>query len=344
MLLIVLALHSAVYDEAASVVDTIDTPSPEEPRIISSSSDAIQATTGEQIDPFIDEHDQPYFDGHGESYFDGQDEPYFDRPDELYSDEQTEPPETYHRPESLFETASTAAVILETRENNNLVPLLLHFAGVLGPTWPITLYTTLLTAEKFAASIVLSRMEHQIEIRVLPEGTDISNHDSISAFLTKAWFWESLAPASHVLMFQSDSIICSNSEVDINDFLQYDFVGAPIAAGSGRGFNGGLSLRNREKMLEVIRDHDWQKEHTDAHEGDDAYNDRYEDQWFVERLKALPNSRIPSEDEAKSFAVETVWSDQTLGFHQLHRWQPSRVEEVEKWCPELKLTIGGAFA
>lgn len=38
-------------------------------------------------------------------------------------------------------------------------------------------------------------------------------------------------PASHVLLFQGDSIICSNSDQHMEDYLKFDFVGAPIGPG-----------------------------------------------------------------------------------------------------------------
>lgn len=45
----------------------------------------------------------------------------------------------------------------------------------------------------------------------------------------------------------------------MEDFLQYDFIGAPIdpKLGFGEGFNGGLSLRNRSMMLDIVRWYDW---------------------------------------------------------------------------------------
>jgi hypothetical protein len=112
-----------------------------------------------------------------------------------------------------------------------------------------------------------------ISVRILPQGTLFTNSDSVSAFLTKPWLWEDLAPATHVLMFQSDSMLCSNAARSVDDFFEYDFIGAPFAAKLGEGMNGGLSLRKRESMLRVLDENDWA---TDK-------GSRFEDRWYYDQ-------------------------------------------------------------
>ena len=90
-----------------------------------------------------------------------------------------------------------------------------------------------------------------IRIIYLEVGTTFPNHNSVSVFLTSPWFWEQFEPAHRVLIFQADSILCSNSKLSVDDFLEFDLAGAPIAPQFGRGYNGGLSLRNPKLMLDV---------------------------------------------------------------------------------------------
>lgn len=54
-----------------------------------------------------------------------------------------------------------------------------------------------------------------------------------------------------VKTFQTDSIILSENKEKINSFLQYDYVGAPWT--NQNIGNGGLSLRNKNKMIEIIQ-------------------------------------------------------------------------------------------
>jgi len=103
-----------------------------------------------------------------------------------------------------------AAVIIETRFRSNLVPLILHFKTVLGPTWPIIIYTSPEAVNRFTASASLNRYLYSgiIEVRILPDDVLFTNSNSVNAFMTQSWLWESLDPVEHILVFQSDSMVC----------------------------------------------------------------------------------------------------------------------------------------
>lgn len=65
-------------------------------------------------------------------------------------------------------------------------------------------------------------------------------------------FYLGFQPYSHLLIVQTDAWIFGNSE-DLKSFTHWDFVGAPsFLNGRLRGYNGGLSLRNVAKCLEVL--------------------------------------------------------------------------------------------
>jgi hypothetical protein len=240
--------------------------------------------------------------------------------------------------------SKNVATIIEDRPLANLAPLILHFASVLGPDWPIVLFTT---KDQAPNSVPFRRAvkEGRVIIKNLPPGTAFADHSSVSEFLTRPWFWEQLAPASHVLMFQADSILCANSELRVDDFLKYDFVGAPIAVpdsgddGHGEGYNGGLSLRNRAMVLDIVNRYSWTGEkETGEISTEGCVTKRpclkFEDQWFYHKMKEMEGARLPSVEVASTFAVETVWTDRPLGYHQVERWNSERMEEVKAWCPE----------
>lgn len=71
-------------------------------------------------------------------------------------------------------------------------------------------------------------------------------------------------------------MLCANAARSVDDYFAYDFVGAPIAADIGNGYNGGLSLRKRSSTLRVLDEWDWE---TTKKEGD-----RFEDQWYFNRF------------------------------------------------------------
>lgn len=233
---------------------------------------------------------------------------------------------------SPFIINSKVAAIIENRPLSNLVPLILHFYAVLGPTWPIVVYTTANNTALFSNSPAFQRHVDagSIEVRVLPDEITFTHRNAVSAFLTKPWFWEQLAPAGHVLLFQADSILCANAEMSVEDFLEYDFVGAPIDPKYGVGYNGGLSLRNRTMVLDII--------------AQSTLDTKFEDQWFFKEMQALParedgspGARLPSRDVAKRFSVETIYDQRPLGYHQVLRWQKQHAAEVDTWCPEHRL-------
>lgn len=168
-------------------------------------------------------------------------------------------------------TSNKVAVIVETRQSGGLIPLVLHFASVLGPDWPVLIYTPAENFGSFHTSHALLRYikAGRIVIRPLADGVYFPNWDSVSEFITQKWMWEDLAPAEHVLIFQADSVLCANSVRSVEDFFEWDLIGAPIKPQLGIGYNGGLSLRKRRTMLRVLDEFDWKKDP--------------EDQWFFAR-------------------------------------------------------------
>lgn len=243
------------------------------------------------------------------------------------------------------------AAIIETRPLENLAPLMLHFSSVLGPNWPIHIFTET-TTHLQSAAIQRAITLKNLVVHILPSNITFDNRDAVSEFLTQPWFYEQLAPAGHVLLFQTDSIICANAPLHVEDFLQYDFTGAPIAPEfeTAAGYNGGLSLRNRQMMLDIINTHSWQGEQAAAADPEDKstrYEMRYEDQWFYQKLIDMPPkadgspyARLAERETAKKFSVETFWYDTPIGYHQVGRWgiwNEERLKATEKYCPEWSL-------
>ncbi|KAI0435126.1 hypothetical protein F5Y09DRAFT_352397, partial [Xylaria sp. FL1042] len=251
--------------------------------------------------------------------------------------------------------ADRVAVIVEDRPLGNLVPMLLHFHSVLGPEWPIILYTSQPTASTLLTSSPLSRAvaASAIEIRHLPANTTFASHASVSHFLASPFLWTDLAPYLKVLLFQADSILCGAAARHVDDFLHYDLIGAPIHARFGTGFNGGLSLRNRELVLRVMQRWDFA---VDSAVPDAPQEWRFEDQWFYARMGDLAADgelegelgirvNLPDADTASRFAIETIWVEgaRPLGFHQPRRWQGEHMDEIMAYCPEVGMIAGSTF-
>lgn len=228
----------------------------------------------------------------------------------------------------------------------------MHFHSVLGPEWPIILYTSEQTAAVLLRSAPFSRAvaSSEVEIRYLPANTTFDSHASVSAFLTSPFLWTDLAPYLKILLFQADSMLCSAAPGRVDDFMDYDLVGAPIDARLGGGFDGGLSLRNRELVLRVLERWDFAADSGDA----DAPREwGLEDQWLLARMRELGEDvelagelgltvQLPDQATAERLVVETIWVDglRPLGFHQPHRWQSEHMDEIMAYCPEVGMIAG----
>ena len=164
---------------------------------------------------------------------------------------------------------------------------------------------------------------------ILTKLNETFQRNRTNELLTSLAFWRQVR-GEKVLLFQIDSMMCSNSRHKISEFLQYDYVGAPwdrswFAFGQEQLVgNGGFSLRTRSKILQLL--------------SQIKYNFTMpEDVWYSKNLP-LVGGKIPSVDIAKRFAVETVYYDRPLAVHTTillcHVFRA-----MIDTCPEAKLVI-----
>ena len=255
------------------------------------------------------------------------------------------------------------AAILETRPLSHLLPLILHFSSVLGPEWPIYVYTPPSAVEMLQKSAAFNRSveDGRVEIRGLPMGVaaDYAFHDPVkrAKFLTGPWFWESLMPAEHVLLFGADSMICSKSELSIDDFLKYDFIGAPITradSDSGlediMGVGGTLSLRNRNSMVNVAWKTSWARSASSYRDADGVIRKPFEHEWYWDLMTTMPVSlgdrewaTLPTLEVASFFAVGDNWADEPFGYDGALAKHADRRTDILKWCPEYGMSLLSAL-
>jgi len=123
------------------------------------------------------------------------------------------------------------------------------------------------------SSVLLKlRMQGLLRFRKLPfrdlggnsfDGTNRTanprgHHDQYSRVLMSAEFWEGFT-CNRILLMQSDTVLCSNSNVKLSDYFKYEYVGGRTHNLDKKYFpgrrhlNGGLSFRNRLGMLRCIK-------------------------------------------------------------------------------------------
>lgn len=134
----------------------------------------------------------------------------------------------------------------------------------------------------------LSRMIEQgrVILTTIPQEV-LSRKKKKILLMTDKWIWNNVV-AEKVLVFGGNSAICANSKLTILDFLEWDWVGSPWynlkkrGQDYGPGGEGGISLRTRQAMIDVI-----DFELSNIPEGKKAEKELtfgQEDHFFVSRL------------------------------------------------------------
>ncbi len=241
-------------------------------------------------------------------------------------------------------------MITDTQYTPRLIPLILHFHAVLGPHWPIVFFTSsdmvkqhLEPEGEAAGSAVWRRAvaDGRIQVRMIPDEFNLSSRGDVNLYLSRPWLWEQLAPATHVLNFQADAILCANSHRSVDDFLEWDWIGAPLHH-QKHYYNGGLCLRNRTMIMDILREgNNWEEETKSG-----AWAEGGEDVWFSKKMD-LRGGHLPTADQAMEFAAEHEWhvdcQKAPLGYHEVHKYAPNKLGEIAKWCPEIALAAAGTL-
>ncbi|CRK24988.1 hypothetical protein BN1708_014091 [Verticillium longisporum] len=190
---------------------------------------------------------------------------------------------------------SKVALLIENRPNPILAPLMLHFMAVVPPDWRFRFMGSEASVAHINQSMAIR--EHvnsgKLDLTFIPSNMSTAGQEMISRFLTTLWLYETvLRPAEWLLVFQTDSMLCANSRHNINDFLEYDWIGAPWNPAGRWGGNGGLSIRRVSAMIDVLRE----QVRVDGTEPEDV--------WLAERLAHRPGARVANGTVSLTFSGE----------------------------------------
>lgn len=147
--------------------------------------------------------------------------------------------------------------------------------------------------ENFIRNIV-DGWENVVLTKLNIEDLDKKSHTELFKSLD---FWESVEGET-ILNFQIDSLLLR--EIPEN-FLQYNFIGAPWSKPKEGKFigNGGLSIRKKSKTIEYLK----------THEPEEGV---WEDIFFV---KYLNDNQLPDILTAMEFSVEDIFYPYPIGVH-----------------------------
>jgi len=235
--------------------------------------------------------------------------------------------------------SSKVALMIEGRPLPHLVPHLLHMMAVVPPDWRFKFIGSNNSVIAISRSFATQYHEAngKLDLHVVPEPWKIDSKEDVSRMLTDKKFYDELLPGvEHLLKFESDAILCSRSEDSLNDWLHFDWAGAPRNANDRFAGNGGLSLRRISMIKKIL---EFQERQPDS---------QAEDEWFGKRILVYPGAVVANAAQEKMFSVEDVWHPKPMGFHVRNGGQdladdvwkdPARRKGNFQYCPELVIIM-----
>jgi hypothetical protein len=141
-------------------------------------------------------------------------------------------------------TANTkAAVLVESRPLYFLPMVLKNVMFFLGSGWNLhVVYGQF--SERYLGSVLADWDVNGIKLDGLTHMSRTTRGD----ILKSSEFWK-LFSEEKLLVFESNTIMSGSN---VSEFLDYDFIGAPIGTADKFTMHGGFSLRSRRKMIQCI--------------------------------------------------------------------------------------------
>ena len=212
---------------------------------------------------------------------------------------------------------SYTAVIIETRKHKALEFVLQNFLSTINA--PFLLFCGNLNKEFCEDLLAGPLLQFKSRVRIVHLNVDTMRASEYSTLLCKTRTIYNEIKTEHFLIFQTDTMLFPRYKEYINEFFQYDYVGAPWNNDRYGGVgNGGLSLRRKSKMLEIM--------------DTVTYCGEPEDIYFCNNI--LVEMSRPTMEQAKRFSVEEVFHPQSFGCHQ--PWERGFDKELLEAYPEVR--------
>ena len=218
---------------------------------------------------------------------------------------------THHVPDIPSMSIKTAVVVEGRVERafDFCVRNVMHF---LGRGWALQVHHTAQN-EAFVKYALRDVKGVQFVLR----SEQLDNIDGYNRLLKSPQFWRALN-TEKALIFQSDSIIVSS---DINNFLKYDFIGAPWDLDQNNGVkeiindpnssnvhwlgnNGGFSIRNAKLMEQIAEKY-----------GAGSPAEENEDVFFSRILKTWDQATLPTQEDSYRFCREVELKNMPMVTH-----------------------------
>ena len=232
---------------------------------------------------------------------------------------------------------SKVAVIVETREHKALSFVLNNVMSILPDEWGLQIFHGNKNFE-YVNSIC---KDSNLNVVFSNLKVDDLNHDEYVELFTSKNFWESCVGET-ILIFQTDSMLCPNSEYKVEDFEHFDYIGGwwgkffdpnSVDESYDRVMNGGLSIRKKSFMLDIIKN--------ELKPYLQRGGNPCEDYFVTDRIRSKPtvkdvlnfsidNGYMYPLDRKAPFGLHKPWGEVKSKGHGRY------YELIKKACPEVK--------
>jgi hypothetical protein len=228
------------------------------------------------------------------------------------------------------------AIIIEPRKHKAIEFVLNNICECLSREWDVILFHGTTNID-YVTKIVDNNTLFENRVKLVGlnvENLDITEYSRLLA--TKSVIYDYIL-SDIFLVFQTDSMILRANKHIVNEFLNYDYVGAPWlitnypqTKNSSFIGNGGFSLRRKSKMLEIIEKIEWNR----ANEFKECYySNIYEDLYFCTNYDNIVVNK-PEYQKALTFCVDEVFNEVPFGCHK--PWTHGHYEQLVNLYPEIK--------
>jgi hypothetical protein len=220
------------------------------------------------------------------------------------------------------------AVMVETRKHPALVPVVLNMLETLavpvqlfyGPENQQFIENSPLKTHIKTGALMLSALK-----------TDTLDATGYNTLLLSKRFWRQLASRRKILIFQTDSILCKNSDYKLQDFMTFDYIGSkwkrerPVGLILDGG-NGGLSLRDWAMSYECLR-------RFPAKLWPGA-----EDSYYAFHLD-LMRGNVGRDPDCAKFGTQDEFLTPSFGAHQITRLSREDLSLFLAYCEEARILL-----
>ena len=224
-------------------------------------------------------------------------------------------------------TSDKRAVYIELRKLPHSEVIIRNCILKLGDKWAHTIITC---NENYLYYLNMSKHIH-INIEVINYKIN-STHNEYNNLLLTTNFWNNIS-SEKILIYQSDSFIFKDN---ISDFIEWDYIGASFSKykmmlADNQVGNGGLSLRSKSKMLEILNTVDL-KDNVYSKLVNNYKNikklDNYpEDIIFSQNMQTMGIGKVADYETGKKFSVDLEYNDDSFGMHCM--WNGCKNWEAE---------------